>query len=785
MPADGAEFGARLRAGRLAAGLSQQELAERSDLSIRTISNLERGRAKWPHPDTVRRLADALGLPEEARAEFVAVAGRRLASGDAGPVAGEVAKTAAVRVVPRQLPAPVRQFTGRRPELAALTGLLSQAVDSEPAATITAIGGMAGVGKTALAVHWAHRVARRFPDGQLYADLRGYDPSASPMPAGEALAGFLRALGMAGQDIPREVDERAAVYRTLLAGRRLLVVLDNARHAEQVRPLLPGNPACVTLVTSRDALGGLVAGEGAVRLEVGLLPLPEAVGLLRGLIGRRVDDDLDAAVKLAGQCGRLPLALRVAAQLAVTRGGVPLADLAAELADLQHRLDLLETGGDERTTVRAVFTWSYQDLDPAVARMFRLVGGVHPGPDISAPAAASLAGLPPAQTRQALGELTRAHLLAEHAPGRFSCHDLLRGYAAEQAAAHDSPAEQRAALHRVLDHYLHTAYAADRLLHPSRESFPLPSPQPGTLPEQPADPDEAMAWFDAEYQALLAAVACAARSGFRRHAWQLPWSLATFLDLRGDWEELTGTQRTALAAATSLEDRRALALTRNKLGFACLLRGQYTDAAEHFDQALEQYQQLGDQRGEACVHLNVSFLLERQDRPAAAIRHDKRALSLFEAAGYQAGQAVALNAEGWHLTLLGRHQQALARCEQALALQREGEDRLDEANTWDSLGYIHGQLGQYEQATDCYQQALELLAPSKERYRQAIVLTHLGDTHHTAGHPQAAGDAWRQALAIFDDLHHPDAETVRAKLAAHAREATPQRHHIKAVPRRP
>jgi len=768
MTADGAAFAARLYACRRSAGLSQQDLAERSGVSVRTISNLERGRARWPYPDTVRRLADALGLPVEARVEFAAAAGRRPAADGAGSMitgpGDRLAHAVNGGIVPRQLPGPVRQFTGRRNELAALTGLLDQAGASRSAAAvISAIGGMAGVGKTALTVHWAHQVANQFPDGQLYIDLRGYDPSSPPMLASDALAGFLRALGMAGQDIPSGADERAAAYRSLLAGRRFLVVLDNARHAEQVRPLLPGSPRCVTVVTSRDALGGLVAGDGAVQLELDLLPLPEAVSLLRGLIGSRVDDDPDAAVKLADQCGRLPLALRVAAQLAVTREGVALADLTAELADLQHRLDVLATGGDERTTVRTVFTWSYQDLDPAAARMFRLMG-VHPGPDISAPAAASLAGVPRSQARQTLGELTRAHLLHERPPGRFSCHDLLRVYAAEQAAAHESPAERRAASHRALDHYLHTAYAADRLLHPSRERLALPSPQPGMLPEKPADPDQAMAWFDAEHKVLMAAITHAAESGLTRHAWQLPWSLATFLDLRACWEDLIDTQSIALTAATSLKDERAQALVRDRLGFFCLLRGQHDDAAEHFEQALEQFRQLGDQIGEARVHLNVSLLLERQGRHAAAARRDKRALSLFRAAGHRAGQALALNAAGWHLALLGKHQQALTCCQQALALQRELGDRFDEANTWDSLGYIHDRLGQHEQAAGCYQQALRLLGRSKERYRQAIILAHLGDTHHHAGDLQAARDAWGQAVAIFDDMHHPDAETVRAKL---------------------
>jgi tetratricopeptide (TPR) repeat protein len=673
------------------------------------------------------------------------------------------AERATEREVPRQLPGPVRQFAGRRDELATLTGLLDQAgADDHASVVISALGGMAGVGKTALAVHWAHQVAGHFPDGQLYVNLRGYD-TLQPMPASDALAGFLRALGMAGQDIPDGADQRAAAYRSMLAGRRMLVLLDNARDVAQVRPLLPGSPGCVTVVTSRDALGGLVAGDGAVRLRVDLLPLPEAVGLLRALIGGRVDEEPDAAIQLASQCGRLPLALRVAAERVVTRDGAPLADLTSELTDLRRRLDMLETGGDAHTTVRTVFTWSYQDLDAVTARMFRLVG-IHPGPDISAPAAASLAGLRVAEARRALSELTRAHLLTEQPPGRFSCHDLLRAYAAEQAAAHDSAAQRQAAVLRVLDHYLHSAYAADRMLHPARDPLGLPPLEPGTEPEAPAGPDEAMSWFDTEHKVLLTATGYAASSGFGRHAWQLAWSLATFLDLRGLYEELTSIERTALAAATELKDEAAQALAGDKLGFACLLRGQYAEAASHFNRALEQFVQMDDSQGAACVHLNMSFLLERQGDLGTAIEHDELALGLFQAAGHKAGQARALNAAGWHLALQGKHEEALTTCQQALALQREGDDRLDEANTWDSVGYIHDKLGQYEQAAHCYTEALRLLAGREESWRQATVLSHLGDTYQHAGDQPAARDAWRQALAILDEMRHADAENVRARL---------------------
>jgi DNA-binding SARP family transcriptional activator len=369
-----------------------------------------------------------------------------------GPAAHASAPAAPV---PQELPGDVAAFTGRAAELAELDRILLRPNDKAgdakaTAAVISAVSGTAGVGKTALAVHWAHHAAERFPDGQLYVNLRGYDPG-QPMPATDALAAFLRSLGVPGQDIPPQETERSARYRSLLAGRQMLIVLDNASTVEQVRPLLPGHPDCAVVVTSRDSLAGLVARDGAVRLDLDTLTLTDAVALLHELIGGRVDAEPVAAVTLAGQCARLPLALRVAAELAAVRPGEPLANLVTELRDQRRRLDLLDAGGDPATSVRAVFSWSYQQLGAEAARMFRLLG-LHPGPDISVPAAASLAAQAEPDARRLLGELAHAHLIAEHVPGRYAFHDLLRPYAADQCHALDSQDEREAAIGRVLDH---------------------------------------------------------------------------------------------------------------------------------------------------------------------------------------------------------------------------------------------------------------------------------------------------------------------------------------------
>lgn len=421
--------------------------------------------------------------------------------------------------VPRQLPAPARYFAGRTAVLKVLTGMLGDADGGGRAATVCAITGTAGVGKTATAVSWAHQVADRFPDGQLYVDLRGYDPD-EPLPAAEALAGFIRALGLTGQDMPSAVAERSALYRSLLSGRRVLVLVDNARSAEQARPLLPGSPGCAAVVTSRDALAGLVARDGAQRTELSALPVDEAAGLLCALIGARATADRAAVRALASQCSCLPFALRVVAELAAAHPEEPLAGLVGELADQRTRLDRLEAGADARTAVRAVLSWSGRHLDGAPARGFRLLG-LHPGGGFEPYTVAALAGIGVEDARRVLDTLARAYLIQPGAAGRHCMHDLLRAYAAEQAAIYDAEPARQAAVLRLLDYYLHSAHAAVRLLNPSFDSAGLGSPGPGVTVPAMATRAEAISWAEAENPALQAAIRQAAASGLDGHAWQL------------------------------------------------------------------------------------------------------------------------------------------------------------------------------------------------------------------------------------------------------------------------
>jgi DNA-binding SARP family transcriptional activator len=667
---------------------------------------------------------------------------------------------------PRQLPAAVAGFTGRAPELAALTGMLDDAGAGGPGAVvISAIGGTAGVGKTALALHWAHQVAARFPDGQLHVNLRGFDPSATPATSAEAIRGFLDALGVPPERIPARPEAQAGLYRSLLAYKRMLIVADNARDEQQVRPLLPASAGSLVLVTSRNQLGGLAAADGAQLISLDVLSHAEAVHMLAARLGAaRVGAEPGAADRIASLCASLPLALAVAAARAAARPGFSLADLANELADSAGRLDALDAG-DPGSSVRAVFTWSTRQLSGQAARMFRLLG-LHPGPDITAPAAASLAAITEADACRLLGELTRAYLIAEHVPGRYAFHDLLRAYAAEQARHTGSDTDRHEAIGRVLDHYLHTAAGATRLLNPALEPVVLVPPRPGAAAGQLADRRQALAWFEAEHQVLLAAVSLATGAGFDAHAWQLPWAMGSFLKARGHWQEWAATLRTALGAAVRLGDTAAQALSGRLLANACTYLGDPDQARGHFASSLTLYQRLGNRLGQAKVHQQLGGLAEYQGRYADALGHGEQALRLYQAIGDKANEAEALNNLGWWHGLLGDYQQARAFCRQALTLSAEAGHRWLEGHAWDSLGYAEHHLGNLAEATACYQRALSLFRESGDRFNEAEVLSHLGNTRHAAGEPVQAREAWQQALAIFEDLQHPSAGQVRAKLAS-------------------
>jgi DNA-binding SARP family transcriptional activator len=660
---------------------------------------------------------------------------------DGAPPAGAIPGPA----VPRELPGPVPQFTGRAAELADLTGMLERAGAQRPRTlVISAIAGMAGVGKTALALQWAHQVADRFPDGQLHVNLRGYDPG-QPMPAADALAGFLRSLGLAEAEIPAETAERAARYRSLLAGRRMLIVIDNARDADQVRPLLPGSPSCAAVVTSRDALTGLVARDGARRLDLDLLPPADAVALLRALIGERVDAEPEATATLAGYCGRLPLALRVAAERAVASPRVSLADATSQLADQHERLDLLDAAGDRLTAARAVFWWSVRHLDDEAARAFRLLG-LHPGTGFDAYAAAALTDTTLRQARWLLDRLARAHLIQRAGKGRYGMHDLLRAYAADQAAGRDSELERRAALTRLFDHYLAIAAVAAGTLFPGDPDQPaLPGPA-GPVPPV-TSPAAALAWLDGQRSTLVAVAAHAADHGWPGHAIGLAGTIFRYLDV-GHFTDAAAMHGHARRAAVRAGDRAAEAAALTMLGAADAARGRLRQATSHLEQALAMCREDGDRIGEARALGNLGMAGYCQGRYQQATGCHQKALAIYLEAGDHAGEARELHGLGVVDLRQGRYEQAAGHLRRSLALFHDGGLQSGEAHVLGHLGELELRQGRHARAVGLLRRSLELGREIGSRSCEARALTCLGVSELRQGRGRQSIGHLRRSLAL-------------------------------------
>ncbi|MGD0698781.1 MAG: helix-turn-helix domain-containing protein [Trebonia sp.] len=777
-----------LRKQRVAAGLTQEDLAERSGVSVRAIADLERGRTRRPYPSSVRALARALGLPESAGTEIVAryrAGGERTAAGD--PAAGDPAADGAeaeakagkaggagagAGTVPRQLPAGVANFAGRAAELAALDAVLvgGPAVPGDGAGVvISAIGGTAGVGKTALALHWAHKVAERFPDGQLYANLRGFDAAAGqPADPADVLRGFLDAFGVHPERIPQDTESLAALYRSVLADRKMLVLLDNAADVAQVRPLLPASPECLVIVTSRRELSALAAREGALLVQLDVLSAAEANELLIARLGEaRAAAEPWAVTELATLCARLPLALSVIVARAAAAPRLPLAALAAELTELGGRLDALDVG-DPAANVRTVLSLSYRHLPEAAARMFRLLG-LHPGPDISAAAAASLAGVPLPEARVALRDLARASLLNETVPGRYAFHDLLRAYAAEQSELTTSAAGVENTTRRLLDHYLHTTHRAHVVLYPGRELIALPPAAAGVTPETFGGKAAALAWLEAENQVLLKVVPLAASADFDAHAWQLPVVLWTYHNVCGHWYDGARLHRTALLAAQRCGDLNGQAHAQRGLGSFAMSLGAFEEAHDRLSSAQATFASLGDDLGLARTEVILGQTLEYQGRYTEALSVIASALAL--SSGHASGdpnmalvRASALNGSAWNNVQLGELSTARGYCLQAIELCRSIGYSPGEAGTWDTLGVVWQRLGDHRSAVTCFLNAVTLDREMGNRYDLAMVLLHLGDTYASTGDGIGAREAWEESVMILEALHHPSTGEVRSRL---------------------
>jgi tetratricopeptide (TPR) repeat protein/transcriptional regulator with XRE-family HTH domain len=731
-------FGARLREARQAAGWSLRELSARVHYNTGYLSKIENG-LRPASIELAKRCDDELGTGG-ALVELVP---------RAAPKSGQ-------RPTPRQLPAHDPRVVGREDDLSALNAMLTT-----DRMTIAIISGTAGVGKTTLALHWAQQIQHRFPDGQLYAGLRGFGPQ-EPVDPGRVLRGFLQDLGVAPQGIPADQDERAAMFRSLLADRRVLVVLDNARDTEHVRPLLPGSPTCGVIITSRDRLDGLITCEGADRRTLDLFTLAASKELLTMRLGAQsIDTEPAAAAELVKFSAGLPLALSILASRVNQAFPTPLQDLVVDLRNA--RLDGLDLGSTN-VDLRTVFSWSSQGLSAGAARLFRLLG-VFPGPDIGVHAAAALTGADPGRVRRDLGELVRAHLVTEHRSGRFGCHDLLKVYAAERADQDEPAEERRAATHRVLDHYLHSAVAGDKRLYSNQTGFEVGVPVAGARPRELADYPKTIKWFDEEHSALMACVQLAAAEGWDRHAWQLARAFAGYLRLRGHWQDWVNTQRIALKTAQGLGDEAAQADAHRLLAHVYYSLCEYHETEIHAEQAIDLYGRLGDRAGEALAHRHLAWAYQEKTDYERAMAHHRQALTLFRWSRHVLGEASSLNGLGWTTAHLGDYQAALGLCRQALAIAERMGDRHMQAAVRDSLGYIHHRSGEPRQAAENYRLAIEAFRELGSAYFEALSLNNLGDVQLVERDLPAARQSWLAAKDILDCLRHPRAAEVAAKLA--------------------
>ena len=686
----------------------------------------------------------------------------------AGSISGGVhhhqhAATAPVVVVPRQLPAAVPHFTDREQQIAVLDSWLSSSADE--GAHVNVIAGVGGVGKTSLAAHWAHQVRdEHFPDGDLFVDLRGYHPEHS-VDADEALDRLLRALDVPGDRMPVEPEAKAALFRSRVHGKRMLLVLDNAATVDQVRPLLPGAPTCRTLVTSRSSLPGLIARDGARRIELSTFSLDRAIELVGRIVGdERVRAEAEAAVELVGYCGSLPLALCIAAERLASNPRHGIAELVEELAEERERLDALSVDGDDFTTVRVVFSWSYRTLPADQARMFRLLA-LPAGPDITAVAAAVLFGTTEPKARRLPDGLAGVHLVDEYESGRYRQHDLLRVYAAERADLDEPAEERRQALRRLFTWYAHTVADSAQVIAPGFSSITVTLAEPFRAAETFPDRLAALRWCDAELDNLVAAVERAAEVGEHELAWQLPVTMFGYFLARRPFAAWTDTHEIAIASARRVGAREAEVWLLTSSAIAYRYLRHYDEAISRLRTAIEGWAALGVLWAEAWALRDLGGVLRDVDRDEESVAALERALAMHVSVNDVWGESVALSALASLYRKLGRPEDALRCLARSLEIRQAENDQRNVALVLNEYGSLYLATGYMTDAASSFEQALVIHRELDNWHGEAEARQQLGEIHARRGRKTEAAEHWRAAAELYLRIGDPRAQDVRMRLA--------------------
>lgn len=666
--------------------------------------------------------------------------------------------------IPRQLPGTIPSFIGREAELAKLTELADRRTSGR-AATIGIVAGSPGVGKTALVVHWAQRERSRFPDGDLYFDLHGYSPGPAFAPD-DALSAFLLALDVPGEKVPRSVEAKSALFRSLLDGRQVLILLDNVTNPDEVRAMLPSTSTCFVIVTSRSSLPGLVVRNSAYRITLDMLPPADSTTLLQEVIGSdRISEEPDAIGELADRCGHLPLALRIAGERVAAHPYLRLADLLGQLASEADRLDVLEADGDEMSAIRAVFSWSYSALAPETARVFRLLG-LHPGPTFSSAATAVLTDMSIANVRRRLGTLTDSYLLIEINHDRYRFHDLLRVYAKERADEEESRDQREMSMRNLFNWYLACADSADHVLTPMRRRIPLqPSVNTaGVLTFRTHG--EALEWCEAERTNLVAAVHAALAAALPEVACRLPLALWAFFTLRKPWADWIATYQAGLTAARRCADRFSEASLLAGLGIAHRDLRRFEEALKYLGSALAIRREIGDSWGEGQALISLGTAHHEQAQFTEAITCYTEALAMFQRLDDDWGAAQTLHFLGLTDHELGRFQEAYGHLMRALRIRHGIGYRYGEAETLAGLGIVCLELRGTDESVDYLDRSLRIRREIGDRYGEAATLDHLAQIWHSCGRTDAARTCWTDALTIFTELGAPRAAEVYGQLQA-------------------